>query len=87
MATRTIARPQSVVCRNVPLTTYSRSSLGGAMVPRTHLRIAARQPSRNVTVMGLFGLGVPELAVIAGVVALIYGQSYGSLLFTCNLPL
>lgn len=30
---------------------------------------------RKVTVCGLFGLGVPELAVIAGVAALIWGPS------------
>jgi hypothetical protein len=27
--------------------------------------------------MGLFGLGVPEIAVIAGVIALIYGEIDG----------
>ncbi|KAK9809082.1 hypothetical protein WJX72_009099 [[Myrmecia] bisecta] len=35
----------------------------------------ARSQRRQVTRMGLFGLGVPEIAVIAGVVALIFGPS------------
>ncbi len=34
--------------------------------------ISSRQ-NRQVACQGLFGLGVPEIAVIAGVVALIYG--------------
>lgn len=32
-----------------------------------------RMPVKDVSCQGLFGLGVPEIAVIAGVVALIYG--------------
>ena len=32
-----------------------------------------RRQDRQVACQGLFGLGVPEIAVIAGVVALIYG--------------
>ncbi|KAI8113069.1 hypothetical protein M9435_003075 [Picochlorum sp. BPE23] len=32
-------------------------------------------PVKDVSCQGLFGLGVPEIAVIAGVVALIYGPS------------
>ncbi|KAL6778880.1 TATA1 [Auxenochlorella protothecoides x Auxenochlorella symbiontica] len=35
----------------------------------------ARNPGRNVAVSGIFGLGVPELVVIAGVTALIFGPS------------
>ena len=41
--------------------------------------LRASRPSRNskrtVTTMGLFGLGVPELVVIAGGAALIFGPS------------
>ena len=33
------------------------------------------------TQMGLFGLGAPEIAVIAGVVALIYGRFLNSMIF------
>jgi hypothetical protein len=44
-------------------------------MPRTPLRVASRPAPRQVTRMGLFGLGVPEIAVIAGVIALIYGET------------
>ena len=39
--------------------------------------LAARkqQPSRQVSCAGLFGLGLPEVVVIAGVVALVFGPS------------
>lgn len=40
---------------------------------RAPLRVSSRPAARRVAVMGLFGLGVPELAVIAGVTALIFG--------------
>jgi len=33
------------------------------------------QARRQVTRMGLFGLGVPEIAVIAGVAAVLFGPS------------
>lgn len=35
--------------------------------------MTTRHRDRQVVCQGLFGLGVPEIAVIAGVVALIYG--------------
>ena len=52
----------------------SSSAFMGHTVPQQHLRLAAPRPTRQVTRMGLFGLGVPEIAVIAGVIALIYGM-------------
>ena len=36
-------------------------------------KMTIRRQDRQVACQGLFGLGVPEIAVIAGVVALIYG--------------
>ena len=70
--------------RNMPCAATSRvaarvpsssSAFIGHSMPQQGMRLAAPRPTRQVTRMGLFGLGVPELAVIAGVVALIYGQS------------
>lgn len=42
--------------------------------PRPHLHSPA-PPSSPVSCRGLFGLGLPEVAVIAGVAALIFGPS------------
>ncbi len=55
----------------------SRAALAGApLAARAPRRAARAAPTgRRVAVAGLFGLGVPEIAVIAGVVALIYGPS------------
>ena len=58
-----------------PRAPSSSSAFVGSSLPRVHLRAQARRAPRQVTRMGLFGLGVPELAVIAGVVALIYGAT------------
>lgn len=49
----------------------------GLSLPRSPLRAALPQRARQVTVNGLFGLGVPELAVIAGVAAIIFGEAGG----------
>ena len=38
-------------------------------------RIAQQSRSRQVVCNGLFGLGLPEIAVIAGVAALVFGPS------------
>lgn len=35
----------------------------------------AAPPPRRVTTCGLFGLGLPELAVVGGVVAVLFGPS------------
>ena len=64
---------RSMVPRAALRAPSSCSGFMGHSMPQQGLRLAAPRPTREVTRMGLFGLGVPELAVIAGVVALIYG--------------
>lgn len=49
--------------------------VGGTGIRPSPLVLTNRTGSRGIAMRGLFGLGVPELAVIAGVVALIYGPS------------
>jgi hypothetical protein len=46
--------------------------VGNLEISKNHLFTGPRS-ARNVTRMGLFGLGAPEIAVIVGVVALVYG--------------
>lgn len=49
--------------------------VGNFGISKTHL-FAGPASARNVTRMGLFGLGAPEIAVIVGVVALVYGTHH-----------
>ncbi len=42
---------------------------------RPSQRSQQRAPSRGVACQGLFGLGLPEIAVIAGIAALVFGPS------------
>lgn len=70
--------PCATPVRAVARAPSSTSAFMGHTMPQQRLRLAAPRPTcRQVTRMGLFGLGVPELAVIAGVVALIYGTLPG----------
>ena len=66
-------RPVAALQRPAVRARSSSSAFMGSSMPRAPLRVSSRPAARQVTVMGLFGLGVPELAVIAGVVALIFG--------------
>lgn len=45
----------------------------GLSIPSLHTQRIQYSPRRNVTVAGLFGLGVPELVVIAGVAVVLFG--------------
>lgn len=73
-----------VQCRTAsshgPAVVRPASLVSGRARPRTlsHTFVSSpsndrRMPVKDVSCQGLFGLGVPEIAVIAGVVALIYG--------------
>ncbi len=70
------AMPCATPARAAVRAPSSSSTFMGFTMPQQRLRLAAPRPARQVTRMGLFGLGVPELAVIAGVVALIYGKHH-----------
>lgn len=50
-----------------------RKFCGGSLAGSPLLQ--SRQQQRGVACQGLFGLGLPEIAVIAGVAALIFGPS------------
>lgn len=66
-------RPVAALQRRAVRASSSSSAFVGSSMRRAPLRVSSRPAARQVTVMGLFGLGVPELAVIAGVAALIFG--------------
>lgn len=62
----------SLVCR----ATLPRGRVVSTTSQRTNVfsrNMILRRQDRQVACQGLFGLGAPEIAVIAGVVALIYG--------------
>ncbi|WPT13189.1 Sec-independent protein translocase protein TATA [Picochlorum sp. SENEW3] len=64
-----VARPASLLAvRGRPPSQYRHTFVSSPSSDR-------RMPVKDVSCQGLFGLGVPEIAVIAGVVALIYGPS------------
>ncbi|PSC71949.1 YIPF6-like protein [Micractinium conductrix] len=67
------ARPAAPVAARGP--SSSSAFMAGRSIPRAPMRAASRPSPRQLTTKGLFGLGVPEVAVIAGVAALIFGPS------------
>lgn len=74
MASAVQFRPAAMAAAR-PARALSSSSvvIRGSAILRSPLRLPSRPAARQVTTMGLFGLGVPELAVIAGVAAVIFG--------------
>ena len=69
------ARPAAPVAARGP--SSSSAFMAGRSIPRAPMRAASRPSPRQLTTKGLFGLGVPEVAVIAGVAALIFGAEVG----------
>lgn len=67
-------RPVAAVQRPALRPASSSSAFVGNSLRVAPLRAQTRPAARQVCVAGLFGLGVPELAVIAGVAALIFGE-------------
>ena len=51
----------------------NRIPLSRPIIDSGNVSVISLQRSRNISCNGLFGLGAPELAVIVGVVALVYG--------------
>eukprot|EP00878_Enallax_costatus_P002168 GHUV01002337.1.p2 GENE.GHUV01002337.1~~GHUV01002337.1.p2 ORF type:complete len:148 (+),score=33.95 GHUV01002337.1:178-621(+) len=76
MSSRTIAsRPSAVQRPTAHLRTPSQlRKFSGCRIQSPLLYTRQRQQS-DVVCQGLFGLGLPEIAVIAGVAALIFGPS------------
>lgn len=61
------------LCAEVHASTSSIAFSEGRSQLRTVARPVGRRKKGGFEVRGLFGLGVPELAVIAGVAALVFG--------------
>jgi len=61
------------LCVEVHSSTSSIAFCEGRSALRTVAQRAEWRQKRGLAVRGLFGLGVPELAVIAGVAALLFG--------------
>ncbi|KAL6752431.1 sec-independent protein translocase protein TatA [Haematococcus lacustris] len=71
-AAKSIPTTQAFSCGHVRSAVCSAPHLWGARSPRHPQQPATRAPVRC---QGLFGLGLPEIAVIAGIAALVFGPS------------
>eukprot|EP00882_Tetradesmus_deserticola_P001914 GHRQ01002053.1.p2 GENE.GHRQ01002053.1~~GHRQ01002053.1.p2 ORF type:complete len:146 (+),score=72.62 GHRQ01002053.1:199-636(+) len=69
---RTMQRPATQLRSPVQV---SARPFSGSSLAASPLLQRQQQHQRGVVCQGLFGLGLPEIAVIAGVVALVFGPS------------
>lgn len=69
---RTVQRPATQLRSSVQVP--ARPFSGSSLAPSPLLQ-RQQQQQRGIVCQGLFGLGLPEIAVIAGVAALIFGPS------------
>ena len=73
--------PVQNATHNAATTSKARHAIGAATSPsllQRELSLTAQKLFLQVVTMGIFGLGGPEIAVIAGVAVLIFGEHFCS---------